>query len=117
MLPDTIRKTFQRSIWALAAEDHSAELITKALDCPRVLFISEALGERIKLLLFPLLGFESLFNELQQNSVSTELSILCDAGRLLSHVCGQAHALTHGLLCCPHTAILADVETVGSVRI
>jgi hypothetical protein len=90
--------------WASAAEDHAAQLIAEALDLFRVGRLTEALCEFEEVLLFTLVRFDPVFDQLYQHAIGAEAAAFRDPSHLGRHACGEADALAHRLCRCLHVS-------------
>jgi hypothetical protein len=57
---------------ALAAEDHPAQFVAKALGFIRISCVAKALSKFEKLLLFALLGLDAVLDEFDQHAVGAK---------------------------------------------
>lgn len=92
----------QVSIFGMAAKNHTPQLVTEAFHFLRIRSRSESLGQVEKLLPFPRLGCDSLFDEFDQHSIGAQAAAFRHAPNLSCDIRRKADALPDDFLSCTH---------------
>src|SRR5690348_5575372 len=100
----------QRAIFGISgasvAKHHAAQGVAQTLGFFRIRSVAKLLGELEEFLLFALIGFDAVFNQLDQHAIGAELACLGQTAHLSGGFCGQRDALPHSFALGFHNLIL-----------
>jgi hypothetical protein len=95
------------------AEDHSAQFISQAVCCFRILLVAETLGQSKKLPSFLRLRSDPVLDEFQQHAILAKLATPRHANYLLCKPRRQTHTLANRFISCAHAIIMHQSGAVS----